>query len=343
MKKFFSCLLPVLAFIFMSACDSQPDAIKIEGLEKYTDQITGFSLLIPKNWEKYTTVGERIYVVSTEQANERFTNYMHEGVPGAKVELYVVPLDSTQDFKSVVQSSKRFSDPKVYKGPQMETINGVQVEKYTYEFELSDGMFHGEMYAATKDNKIASILRIESFGDTWDLYKADFEKIKNSFVPRVKQEAKKKQDTIVQQTEAEPPSQNLMQKSGRGYSISIPDNFSTEKGNAAGAEFSASYIGERRGDSNIQIDILDAKNVSSVQKVAQDNSAKYQNATPQKTTIGGKEAYYMNYAFRGDVKSRVYFVLNNGKIYRITLNWYAPEQKDYLPVFEKSVKSMKFE
>ena len=44
----------------------------------------------------------------------------------------------------------------------------------------------------------------------------------------------------------------------------------------------------------------------------------------------------------GTVKGKVWFAMKGDKMYRITINWFTGEEKDFLPIFEKSVASFKF-
>jgi len=123
----------------------------------------------------------------------------------------------------------------------------------------------------------------------------------------------------------------------------IPDNFNSTSTNMPGTLYSANYIGKRRADCNIQVDVYDASKQKNLKKIVDDNSATYKNATPSKLSLGGAEAYVMNYSPAKGVKSKVYFTLKGDKLYKITINWFVAEEKDYLPVFDKCVSAFKFE
>jgi hypothetical protein len=56
-----------------------------------------------------------------------------------------------------------------------------------------------------------------------------------------------------------------------------------------------------------------------------------------RSTLGGVEAYYMNYSFGGNVQSRVYFAIKGDKMFRVTMNYFIPKQDVYKQVFEKSI------
>ena len=76
-------------------------------------------------------------------------------------------------------------------------------------------------------------------------------------------------------------------------------------------------------------------------KIVEDNKSKYRASAASKTSIGGVDAYFMNYSFMSDVNSRVYFAIKGDKMYRVTLNWYVPKQAIYLPVFENCLITLK--
>jgi hypothetical protein len=137
-------------------------------------------------------------------------------------------------------------------------------------------------------------------------------------------------------------SETLMNKTGDGYTIDIPENFKSEKGTGRGVIQSRNYIGERRADCNIQVDLLEASKSKSLDKIVEENRATYQNASPKETSLGGEKAYVLGYTFGKGVMSRVYFVKKGGKLFRITMNWNKAEEQSYLPIFEKCLKSFKF-
>jgi hypothetical protein len=89
--------------------------------------------------------------------------------------------------------------------------------------------------------------------------------------------------------------------------------------------------------------VIDATKQKSLKKIVDENSPKYKNAKPVDTKIGGQPAYVMSYSFRKDDLSRVYYVLKGNKLYKITMNWFKGEEQDYLPIFEKSIASIKFQ
>lgn len=341
MKKIIAMPLALLFLaLFAWNCDSGPKPIPIEKLETHNDAITGFSIKYPANWMTSDQPGKRYVAFTNEQTRERFIDYNTNGFPGGKVDLIVMDIDTNRTFLDILEASKIFA-PELYTTQEV-TINGNPMHKLAYEFELEGGLFKGETYVGTKDSIVATVVTIESFDNTWEMYGSQFEEIVNSI--QLAQKPENLPDTITVSEEAEPPSENLTAKSGQGFTVRIPENFNAERLNTQGTEYSVNYIGDRRGDCNIQVDILDSKGQTDLAKIVNDLKGSYSNASaPKEIQLGGKSAYSLNYQPTSEVKSRVYFALHNDKLYRITMNWYVPEQNDYLPVFEKSVSTLKFQ
>lgn len=336
-------LLVLAFFAFNCGGPKGPDPIPIENLENYADPVAKFEIMYPTNWDNPAiTTGRRLNVLSAPLARARFGKYEPEGFPGAQIDLNVVVLDSTKTWQDVAEDSKMFS-PEVYKKEDV-TIDGVQGWKYTYEFPLVDGIFKGEMYVAAKDSGRATVIRFEAFANTFEeLYRPKFDEIiKNVKLAKTPQPRTMTADTIFE--EADPPSMEMNTRSGDGFEIGIPDNFQSENlGKTPGAEKTYNYMGMRRGDSFIRIDIFDSKDQSDLAKIVEENKSAYgSKPLPKEVTIANKKAYMIDYRATTEVSGRVWFVLHKQKLYRITINWFVPEQSDFLPPFEKSVSTIKF-
>ena len=50
---------------------------------------------------------------------------------------------------------------------------------------------------------------------------------------------------------------------------------------------------------------------------------------------------YLNYSVAANIGSRAYFVVKGDKVYRLSLNWFKPQEADYISVFEKMAASLK--
>ncbi|MCX7908489.1 MAG: hypothetical protein N2560_03115 [Ignavibacteria bacterium] len=337
-KNFYFFILSILILILVS-CGERKQIVEIKELATYTDPIMGFSIKYPTNWEIQKYPGDRFLAFTTKTVIKRFKTFDPEGESGAKIELLSIKLPEGQTIDSVM-AKKQFT-PETYSAPTKVTIDGVEGFKQTYEFPLGDGVFKGEIYYAQKDPQVVTVISFEAFGGTFDHYKQSFDQILSSiklaYIPQVGQ------DTIKKVVEAPPPSSNLVEYKGEGFAIKIPDNFDVRNPKVGGAIRSYQYIGERRLDCDIRIDIFDASKQSNLDKIVEDNKAKHKNTEPKPTSISGVKAYFFEYSPIQNVKSRVYYVVHNNKLYRITMNWFSGEEQLYKPVFEKSISTFKFQ
>jgi hypothetical protein len=334
----------LLIFSFISAflvittsCDKSGDAPAVEGYEVYTDATSGLSVEYPKNWHKSTNP-IRFVAFNVKEWQGRFSRYDTDGNAATKFDVTVYEIDSVNTIDSVLEKSKKF-DASAYEVTDAK-IGGLPAKKLTYTFELNTGVFYGETYVVKVDETSANVLQIECFDGTFDTYQEAVNKFISSYKPG--KFPKAKTDTVTKEVEAEPPSETLVTKSGNGYSIKIPDNFMAERGPSSGVIESKNYIGARRADCNIIVDVIDASKNKKLKNIVDENNKNYKNASPSKTSLGGKEAYQMNYSFGRDVISRVYFVINGDKLYRITMNYFNGEKASYLQIFEKCIGSFQF-
>lgn len=334
MKKLLLNVLPAfLIAIVLFNCGGGPKFTEVKELETYKDPATKFEVKYPSNWfvaQKLT--GDRFLVYSTKPAMERFRRYAPEGLPAVKIELNVTRLDSIITLDTV-QAKNMIFQKEVYSEPEMVEINGVQVRKIDYAFELEDGPFHGVMYVGAKDTGRATVLQIEAFAGSWEHYKKTFDEIVSSLV--LAQTPPKRADTVYVQQEAEPPSKELKEKMGKGFSIKIPDNFNKEGG---------LYIGGRRGDSYIKVDVKDVSENVNFDKTVEESRKRFPGASAAKAMkLDGQKALMFSYKPSGSVDGEVYFTMKGGKLYQITLNWFKGEADDYKPIFRKCAKTFKFQ
>lgn len=343
MKRLLVLLALILSagLIVISCGESGPPPVEVESLETYTDDATGFSIKYPKNWIKTTVPGVRLAVFSSETGRKRFNKYDTEGFPGAKIDVVVADLKFGMNIDSIVKVSKIFGDD-IYQISNT-TIDGVEGRKLDYSFPLAGGMFQGVMFVAAKDTAKVTVVTIEAFDGSFETYKSTFDEVIASIKLGKAPEAKQPEIITITE-EAPPPSTNLVSRGGDGFEISIPDNFKAENiGKAANALRAWSYLGDRRGDSFIKVETFDASNQKDLKKIVDENRASFQNASPKQTTIGGQPAYLLDYKPSGTVKGKVWFTMKGDKMYRITINWFTGEEKDFLPVFEKCVAAFKFQ
>lgn len=332
MKKITISLLALLALVFISCGEDGPKAPDAGKLKTYTDEAAKFSIDYPENWEDSKVVGKQFQAFSMPEGKMRFTSFGTEGEPVARVSLTVMVLDSGQTLQKAIDTSMVFT-PEYYTAPVDVKIDGTTGKKLTYGFPLTDGEFNGELIVATKDGKLVHIIKLEAFAGTIEQYRSTFDNILKSI----------KLGVVTEQNAASGPAEELPGPSakmkvvkGNGYSISIPDNFEgVTKGGAT------MYAGERRGDSYVSVS-SSKTTTKNLKGTAEKNAKAVGSDKITKLKIGGQEAYMISYAATAKINREIYYVINNGMLYQIVVDYFKDEANLYKSVLGKSATSLKF-
>lgn len=313
---------------------------EIESLEMYTDDVMNFGIQHPSNWQKAVELGKRALFFSDNAVGSRFVKYDLEGPSGAKLQISVEEL--TTGIEEALDKDKVF-EANLYTPAEDVTVAGQPGKKISYSFDLSDGKFMGEKYVVAKDN-YATVVVFEAFGGTFEALRPKFQEMLASVQLGYKKAAPVVTDSVVSApAEVFKPSSTTMVYKGNGYSISIPDNFRNTPTKSSGTIASMKFKGiEGPQDCFIQVDVLDASKQKDLNKIIEQNKKAYKVSSATETKIGGQKAYYLTYSLVRDVNSRAYFTVKGDKLYRITLNWFKPEQQIYLPAFEQALASFSF-
>lgn len=342
MKKtsFITLAIMMVAVVFIG-CGKKDQVAEIKELGTFNDPAGKFSLKYPADWKKGNVPGESFVAYSSAGIEKRISdNYSPDGAVGAKVSFVSHEIEAGTNVDSLLLQLIPFGE--IFTKPEQVTVDGVSIFKRSYKFPLNDGDVEGHIYYGCKDPKLMSILWFESFGGTYETYKPHFEEIVKSI--KLAATPQKKTDTVKETViqELPKPSSNLVTSSGTGFSMLVPDNFDRKSPkDIQNAIACYNFIGERRRDCNVRIDIFDAKK-KSVDKLAEDAKAGFKGASPRAGTVGGQKAMIFDFSVDAQVKSRVYMVVNNGKLFRIRMNWATEEEADYKPIFEKMVNSFAF-
>ncbi len=330
--------LALAGIIALSGCSHKAKPVPIEGLELIKDEIRLFEMKVPTNWFKQQRKGDLIISTTTPAIGNRFLKF-GKGEGGGKIELRVIPIDSSNpSIDTIIKRSKlEFEDNLDRYTPSQATLGGKPATKLSVKFDQEDGEFQLESYFAENDS-LVTIVTVAAFGKTFEDYQKEFAEVLASV--KLAQ-----RPVVVAKTETatplgpEPPSDTLRFYNAPDFSIEIPQNFEGKKGQSSGIS-SMSFLGSRF-DCTIQVDVFDASKQNDLNKIIDQNKARYQGAGQVGTTINGQKAYYFNYNPAANVAARAYFTVKGNKMFRITLNWYKPEQAVYLPLFERCVATVK--
>ena len=336
----------LLAASIFVGCNSKPKAMEVKDLIAYNDEAYGFSIKYPSNWyavaNQTVVPGKHAIIYTEKKVVDRFSSYASDGTTGARISMSVLKLSGDTTMEKIMSQQTLKVE---YSAAEKTTIDGTPAFRKTYKHNFDDGEFNGEVYYATKDGKIATIITFEAFGGTFAAYRATFDEIlksaKLAVIPASQMPTTPGDSIVV--VNAPPPSSTLVTKQGSGYSISIPDNYNAVNNPAKTGTFSSvKYIGERK-DSYIQVDVIDASKAGELDKITKDLQAVFKGVSgASSTTISGAKANLFNYAAAKDVSGRVYLALKDRKLYRIVMTWVKAEESDYLGTFEKCVKSIQF-
>jgi hypothetical protein len=346
MKRSLLALIPVLAFTaVLAGCGDKkgPGPVAAKNFSEYTDEFLKFSIRYPSDWKSGVSAGSQAVFYSNPGVADGFIRYEPKGQKGAKIDIHAMKGGQEDLNKSITELKDPFTDQKVFKEPEQVTLNGMPATKISYSFDVDDTKFTAERFYVMKDS-VVTYLETAVIGEYSD-YAAIFDSARASFKPGVMAvAAAPRVDSTGAVTRGdsdlvEPPAATMKSYSGQYFSIDYPSNFNPGTSRAGGALASMNFAGARN-DSYFQVDVIDPKGAD-LASIVEQNKRNYGGKAASATKVGGANAFVFNYGGK-DVGSRAYFTIaGNGKLYRITVNWFRPQQDSYLPAFEKAVASFK--
>lgn len=327
-------LVSLSLVVFLSVgCSKKAEVKPVGELETYRDPFYNFEIGYPKDWSKNLNIG-KAYFFSSKEAEARFYPPFQVGALGAKITLMV----DSAGGKTVNDCAKEFKDSLrasgwTISGEEPTILGGMEAVKVTYAGRVEQAA-KTTMYAyrilAVKDS-LLNTLECAGFNEMFNAYGPTFDAVYKT----VKLASLRRATTGV----AWKPSESMEKYSSPYFDISYPDNSEFTSPRKGSYDFVMEMRAYRQ-DCSIHIDVFGAKALS-VDKVVEQNKATYKGA-PTATQIDGNKAFYINYSPGvPQISSRVYFVVKNDKVIRITLNWYQPQRDMYLAAFEKSIASLK--
>ncbi|HVZ40826.1 MAG TPA: hypothetical protein VHI13_16220 [Candidatus Kapabacteria bacterium] len=340
MKRSLLALIPLLALSsIIGGCGDKKGSgpVTAKSYETYNDEILKFSVRHPAEWAKGVQPGVEAVFYSSTSVGDGFTRYEPKGQRGAKVDVGSMLGGQEAMNKSIEDLKAPFTDPNVVKAPEQTTLNGMPATKISYSFDVEDTKFTAERFYVMKDS-VVSFIETAVIGNYND-YAGIFDTARASFKPGTvaartaaahdSTGARKDSDLV------EPPSATMKAFGGSNFSIQYPSNFTPGTARAGGAIESKNFSGARN-DSYFQIDVIAAKDMT-LQEIVDQNKKSYGGRAASPASVGNLKGFVFNYNGGKDVSSRAYFAMSNGKLYRITMNWFRAQQESYLPAFEKAL------
>jgi hypothetical protein len=348
MKRSLLTLLPAVAIAaLVIGCGGKEDntPVTVSSYNEYSDAVLKFGVKYPADWAQAIQAGSQAVFYSSREVADGFTKYAPAGQRGGKVEIGAMKGGADAMSKAIDEFKGQFTDQNIFKAPEQTTLGGLPATKLSYSFDVEDTKFTAERYYVVSDS-VVTYMETAAIG-SYDKYKAVFDSARASFhagtlptAARPAGTADTSKGAVRDSVVVDPPQTTLKPYAGSHFSISYPSNFDPSSGGGKGLVASVSFSGTRN-DSYIRVDEFDTKGSSNLtlDKAVDQIKGSYGGRAPSSATVGGQKAAVFNYSGGKDVSSRAYLVLAGGKLFRITLNWYTPQQDLYLPVFEKAVNS----
>jgi hypothetical protein len=101
------------------------------------------------------------------------------------------------------------------------------------------------------------------------------------------------------------------------------------------------YAGERRGDSYVSVS-ASKTNSKNLKGTAERNAKAVGSDKITKMKIGGQEAYMVSYSATAKIHRDIYYVINDGMLYQIVVDYFKDEADNYKTILGKSATSLKF-
>lgn len=320
----------VIAVMILSGCQGEQkmEPVKVGKMETYRDPGIGFQIQYPQGWIVNAQVGQARFF-NAQDVDQKFLDPTGPYPTGVMIAVDMARSDSTamtinqmkddisQQFSGAVQT-------------QSISVAGKDATKISYKAKVSaDQIIQGYHVLVPSDSAVYD-LHFSGFGNMFEAYSAVFDAALASFKPP-KPVVKGRDETL--------PSETYEVLDTKFFSLEYPDNWEISNPPKGSFEFSLQLRGYR-ADETMRFDVFDAKGLT-VEKVFDQNKSNYRSKSTGKTTIGGESALYVNYSPASQVDSRAYFLVHNGKVVRITLNWFRPQQNIYLPAYEKILGGLK--
>jgi len=328
--------LPVFLLMFLVSCGKkEPQKLNFE-YQGYENPTVRYHLEFPKGWTMTTDPG-RVRLLSSQDAYDKFVDPTSKGSIGALIivavakdtlggdlqKFYDATLASDKD-KETIEKYEEVTDTMVGDKPAKRVYYRLKYDKTTIK--------KVEKYLVAVDS-LDYVIEYISFNEMFESYKSAVDKLVSTF-----QFPKKLEKG--QEDPGNKPSDVFSTYNNPLYSLDYPDNFNikaTKKGETGSITTFSGY----RLDCTFVVDVFPSQNLS-VEKVFEQNKGNYKGASGQKeATINGLKAIYINYAGASNIGSRAYFLVKGDKVYRMTLNWFKPQEADYISAFEKMAASLK--
>jgi len=327
------------AGLLIAGCqqEKKTEVVPVGEMAEYKDPLYGFTIKYPTAWLSSLEAGHARFF-SAQEVDKKFLDPLGAYPNGAVIEVEV-----TRTPTAASEASRLIEEMKT-QGYQIvanekKTIAEKQASVVTYKALFSSSVELSGMRVLLPLDSALYDMHFAGFADLAEANRLIFDSSLQSFKPP-KPIVKGRDETLPSESFASYDAKVV--KDGKEqilFTFEYPENFDFRTLPKGKNELVLGLHGKRL-DCNIQFDVFSAQNLT-VDKVFDQNKGKYKGASSAKTSIGGRDARYLNYSATKDVERRVYFVVKDNRVYRITMDYYKPQRQEYLAAYDKVLGSIK--
>jgi len=324
-------LVAALVLLFIGCGGKKKtEPVPVGAMTEYRDATLGYRLQYPAEWSVNGSAG-RVRFYSTEGVDQRFLEPTGPFPDGAALMVDITPTNAP-DSMWTAQVTDLTKQGFIVEKPFPVTVAGKPATQVNYTGHYTAQIKEMGHHVFISLDTVLYDLRFAGFSDLYTAYKAVFDAVTASFqLPRP---ADKGRDQTL-------PSDALSEYSTQFFAFQYPENYNFTNPPKGANDL----VIELRGvnlSTSIRFDVFGAKGLTVQKAFAQNRSRFPGNAAAGKATINGLEALTLTYAPTGQVDRRIYFVVKNDKVIRITLDWVKAQRQEYLAAYDKVINSIKF-
>jgi hypothetical protein len=302
--------------------------VAVGEMQEYRDPAYGFHLQFPKEWTNQSEAGKtRIY--NSLDGGRRFMDPTGDLADGAMIAVDIIKTMSPAQVRDSIVNEMKTPGWTITQ-ETASTVGGKEATVVGYIANWSKKSKEEGLHSFVLLDTMFFDIKIAGFGDQYAANKLIFDAVMKSF-EFAKPVEKGRDQTL--------PADAFTDYDAKLFTLQYPENFNfvdIPKGNN---ELAMNLRGVRQ-DCSIQIIVFGAKGLT-VEKVVEQNKAKYPGATAGKATISGQPALTLTYTPTREVERRVYFVVKNDKVFRLIMDWFKPQREQYLAAYDKVIQSIK--
>jgi hypothetical protein len=301
--------------------------VAVGEMQEYRDPLYGFRLQFPKEWTNQSEAG-RTRIYNSLDGVRRFMEPAGDIADGAVISVDITKTSTPAQVRDSIVNEMKTPGWTITQEAAT-TIGGKEATLVGYTANWSRKSKEEGTHTFVLLDTLVFDIKVAGFGDLYALNKLIFEAVTKSF-EFAKPVEKGRDQTL--------PADAFTDYDAKLFTLQYPENFNfvdVPKGNN---ELAMNLRGVRQ-DCSIQIIVFGAKGLT-VDKVVDQNKAKYPGATAGKATVSGQPALTLTYSPTREVERRVYFVVKNDKVYRLIMDWFRPQREQYLAAYDKVIQSI---